>query len=475
MTDFPYYPLQDYGPLMKGLVIGGIGIFHVFLAQFAIGGGVLMCYFQWLAQTDRNPNARKFLDSYFRWLVLISFVLGALTGVGMWFTTIQISPRTIGVMVDEFHWLWATEYTFFWLEVIAGYLFYKYGKNLPDWNRMFLLLCYTIAGWFSLFWINGILSWQLTPGQWTETHQVWDGFFNPSFWPSLIFRTFVAMTIAALVAIVVINTMTELSRDERRSLIHRAAHLLTPLALMPFLGAWFLAVIPKDSLSWVLGGSVAMTFFLVVAVACSMLIGLYALSAFVFPKLYINAATASLLVALAFFATAGGEFVREGVRKPYTVRETLFSNSINHEEVSRLRKTGSVVNDPYPLKNEKLLPNPQLITGEKVYRLQCSVCHTMTGANGLVHLAGSWSLQQKRMNIAKLQYTKSFMPPFAGTAAELEALVQLLEWNINGRPETWSESSSAETLSEIQGWLDEAGVHPAAMPGHRNPPGERKK
>jgi hypothetical protein len=53
--------------------------------------------------------------------------------------------------------------------------------------------------------------------------------------------------------------------------------------------------------------------------------------------------------------------------------------------------------------------------------------------------------------------------------------VQLLEWNINGRPETWSESSSAETLSEIQGWLDEAGVHPAAMPGHRNPPGERKK
>ena len=36
------YPVNDYGPVMKGLVIGGLGIFHVFVAQFAIGGGFLM-------------------------------------------------------------------------------------------------------------------------------------------------------------------------------------------------------------------------------------------------------------------------------------------------------------------------------------------------------------------------------------------------------------------------------------------------
>ena len=37
----------------------------------------------------------------------------------------------------------------------------------------------------SLFWINGILSWQLTPGAFYDTHRVWDGFFNPTFFPSL--------------------------------------------------------------------------------------------------------------------------------------------------------------------------------------------------------------------------------------------------------------------------------------------------
>jgi cytochrome bd-type quinol oxidase subunit 1 len=97
------YPINDFGPAMKGMVIGGLGIFHVFLAQFAIGGGMLMAYFQWLAMTGKEPAARTVLDSYFKYLVLVSFVTGAVTGVAMWFTSIQISPGTIGKMVDVFH------------------------------------------------------------------------------------------------------------------------------------------------------------------------------------------------------------------------------------------------------------------------------------------------------------------------------------------------------------------------------------
>ena len=62
---------------MKGMVIGGLGIVHVFLAMFAIGGGMLMCYFQWLGQTGRCKPARDFVDGFFKVLVLISFVVGA--------------------------------------------------------------------------------------------------------------------------------------------------------------------------------------------------------------------------------------------------------------------------------------------------------------------------------------------------------------------------------------------------------------
>ena len=108
-----FYPVNDFGPLMKGMVIGGIGIVHVFLAQFAIGGGMLLWYFERVK--DRERDARAFVDGFFQVLVLVSFVLGALTGVAMWFTTIQVGARTLGLMIDEFHWIWAAEWVC-WVE-----------------------------------------------------------------------------------------------------------------------------------------------------------------------------------------------------------------------------------------------------------------------------------------------------------------------------------------------------------------------
>jgi cytochrome c5 len=163
---------------------------------------------------------------------------------------------------------------------------------------------------------------------------------------------------------------------------------------------------------------------------------------------------------LALAATAGGEFVREGVCKPYTIRETLYSNSIDRNEVARLRRIGSVTDDPYPLRDAASLPNDQVRLGAKVFRFQCSVCHTVDGANGLTHVAGTWTTSQKRQNIAKLQHTKPFMPPFAGTPEEVEALVQWLEWTVAGRPDAWPQSTPSAPLEQIGSWLDEAGVLP---------------
>jgi len=462
-VDFVYYPTQDFDPLMKGMVIGGLGILHVFLAQFAIGGGILMAYFQWLAMTNRCASARLFLDGYFKAIVLLSFVLGALTGVGMWFTTIQISPRTIGMMVHNFHWIWAVEWTFFCQEIVAGYAYYRYSAKLSDSSRLTLLILYSVAAWFSLFWINGILSWQLTPADWLRCGGIWAGFFNPGFWPSLFFRTVTAMTIASLMACVVVNLARTLDRDARTTVIRSAARFLLPMATMPFLGLWYLQTMPADSRSWVLGGSAAMTMFLILAIAASTIIGMYAWIGLLLQRLYINGATATMLCAMAFAATAGGEFVREGARKPYTIRETLYSNSIRKEEVARLRQTGIADGDPYSLRGGDEYPNDQLRLGTKVFRLQCSICHTMAGVNGLVHLAGTWTMDQRRMNIAKLQHTKPFMPPFAGTPKELESLVQWISWNASGRPKTWAESDDPRILLSIQRWLDEAGTEPVPI------------
>ena len=454
------FPVNDYGPLMPGLVIGGVAIVHVFLAQFAVGGGMLMCYFQWLAMTGRDPHARSFVDGYFKALVLVSFVLGALTGVGIWFTSIQVSPATIGSMVENFHWIWAIEWTFFCLEIVAGYCFYRYHTRLTDRAALALLALYSLAAWGSLFWINGILSWQLTPGRWLETRNVWDGLFNPSFWPSLLFRTVVSLSLAALVACVVVNMMPRLNRSERKGLINRAAHLMAPMVLMPLLGIWYIGVMPPDSRSWILGGNPVLTLLLNLAIGASLAVGAYAIVGLVVRRLYINGATAVLLLVLSFGATAGGEFVREGSRKPFSIRHVVYSNGIKPQEVARLREVGCVADDEFPLRGGDDMPLDQLRLGAKVFRRQCSVCHTIRGVNGLVELTGTWEANQKRMNISKLQHTKPFMPPFSGTPKELEALVQLLAWESANRPPIWIASDDPQTLAQIKQWLDEAGTEP---------------
>ena len=73
----------------------------------------------------------------------------------MWFMAIQISPRMIGVLLDEFHWFWATEWTCFCTQLVSGYVFLRYKDRLSGRGRMLLLVFFTVAACFSLFWING--------------------------------------------------------------------------------------------------------------------------------------------------------------------------------------------------------------------------------------------------------------------------------------------------------------------------------
>jgi hypothetical protein len=86
----------------------------------------------------------------------------------------------------------------------------------------------------------------------------------------------------------------------------------------------------------------------------------------------------------------------------------------------------------------------------------------MSGVNSLTHLMETWTLDQQRMNVAKLQHLKPFMPPFAGTPEELEALVQLVRWEADGRPADAKASEDAAALEQIRAWLAEAGTAPGA-------------
>jgi hypothetical protein len=344
------------------MVIGGLGACYVFLAQMAFGGGVILCDFELLRRSGRSRHAGRFINGRFPALVLVGALLGALTGLAMWLISVQVGPRTTGALVDEFHWIWATAWTTFCLEIVSGLAFLRYKDRLSARGRLTLLVLYTTAAWFGLFWISGIFSFAPSPlpGRWAEPNRVWAGLFNASFWPSLLYRSVAAMSIAALAACVAIEVDGASDREARRELIGHASRFLAPMVLMPILGGWFLATSPPENRSAILGGSAIMTIFAGVGVVGSALIGAYALGALRYRSLSINGLAAALLCALAFAATAAGEFVLGG-------GQVVRSGSTSQGELDRSRTIGSVADDPYPLPEGMVDPDRQIRAGAGVF------------------------------------------------------------------------------------------------------------
>ena len=84
------------------------------------------------------------------------------------------------------------------VEISAAFVyFYMFGK-MDNETHLKVGWIYFISAWMSLLLINGIICFMLTPGSWLETRNFWLGFFNPSFWASLFFRTFIAIMLAGV-------------------------------------------------------------------------------------------------------------------------------------------------------------------------------------------------------------------------------------------------------------------------------------
>ena len=119
-------------------------------------------------------------------------------------------------------------------------------------RHMFIGWLYFVFAWLSLFMINGIIGFMLTPGDWLTTRDFWDGFFNPSFWPALAFRTFIALILAGLYGFV--RAVREKDAALRETLVrHCAKWLLAPFAFLLLSGWWYFSILPDGPKAMILG------------------------------------------------------------------------------------------------------------------------------------------------------------------------------------------------------------------------------
>src|SRR5699024_7409080 len=104
-----------------------------------------------------------------------------------------------------------------------------------------------VFGWLTAMIITGILSAKLTPGKWTETLSFWNAFLNPTYVPSLAFRTFIAVLLA--VSLISLPLRIMIKDAKLRKEVFKVFSVWNAITIPGILisGIWYLLSIPDEA------------------------------------------------------------------------------------------------------------------------------------------------------------------------------------------------------------------------------------
>jgi len=414
------YPFWDVPLLGGGLVIALIAIPHVFVSHFAVGGGIFLAWSERRALRTKNARLLQFLKRNSLFFVLVTLVFGAVTGVGIWFSIGLVHPPATSTLIHNFVFAWAIEWVFFVVEITAALLYYYGWDRVSPTVHQAIGWSYAGAAWASLFVINGILTFMLTPGRWLQDGTFWSAYFNPTHMPSVVLRTSAAFALAGLYALFMASR--EAPGRDHDMLVRYSSKWLFPASVGLLLGGiWYVSQTPPLAREITKGSAPAVQVFAAMSVGISAIIFLFAYFIAYRNPHSVNPAVAVLFLLLGLSVTGVTEWVREAVRKPYVIYDYMYSNAVLKDEVPELRRTGLLAVAKW-VTIRNVTPANQLAAGKQVFELQCAICHTTDGYNSLRLFTKGWSKGFIAQQIRHLDELKGFMPPFAGNDAEREAL-----------------------------------------------------
>ena len=427
----------------SGLLVAIVSIVHVFVSHFAVGGGLFLVLTERRARRTGDTGLLDWIRGHSKFFVLLTVVFGAVSGVGIWFTIGLANPQATATLIRTFLWGWAMEWVFFFLEITAA-LLYLYGwDRLNAKTHLWFGWIYFITAYMSLVIINGIVTFMLTPGEWLKTGGFWDGFFNPTYWPSLLFRTLVAFALAGIYALVTGSRVRD--RELRGRVIRWAGRWILPsLALLPLAGYLYLEALPEAVRAVADGRMPSADHFgrvLLAASACALALTMVTQIIAKRTPLILSL----LVLASAFVALGAFEFVREAIRKPYVIHGYQYANGLYAPSsplwtnetpspgfgalsITAAERDGYLPSARWALHRSIEGVDP-IAAGRELFRFQCMACHTREGYRGLVprlREKGRTETGLKGMLSSLEKMFGGVMPPFAGTKEEKAALAAYL-------------------------------------------------
>lgn len=429
------HPVWDLPWMGSGWIIGLVSIVHVSIAHLVVGAGFWLAFMETRAQRACDLELQRWLRERAKSLLWLSSIFGAATGVGIWVAIGLVNPTATQHLIRAFVMGWATEWLLFAGEMATLIVLVRAYERLRPGQRLALVWLYAFCAWLSLVVINGIVTFMLSPGKgWTASHAMLDGFFNATYLPSLWLRSCVAMALGGLWAMA-----GRIPPGLKVRVLKPTALSVIAGILLAGLSGWFyFQSFPAAGKELVLGNLRGAT-----GLAEGFRWALLGLGAFLLPALLalwaalgagsFRRSAALLGLLLACWGFGGFEWIREVARKPYVIREVMYSNGIRVEQVPGYQKDGFLAANAWARAFAASKGDTDLAKGEAILRSQCLACHTREGYRSLKALTAPYSegdlvalVQGLRELDPGMNPYLDRMPPFAGTEQEAEQVGKYL-------------------------------------------------
>lgn len=401
------YPLWQIG-IPGGLLIAFAAVVHVFISHFAVGGGAYLVLLERKANRSNDPGLLDYVRKHSKLFVLVTLVMGAVTGVGIWFTIGLVSPEATSSLIHTFVWGWAIEWVFFFVEIAAALIYAYSWDRLDRAAHLAVGWVYFVAAWASLAIINGILTYMLTPGRWLQTHAFWNGFFNPTYWPSLVLRSAMAVVLAGMFGLV--TGLREASPVRERVLRIAGLWILVGTLFTVLPARWYFADFPAEAKTYFTLVLPAMRHIFYVGVLAAVLsfvlAGLFAVA----KPAWLRAPVVALVLLCGFVMMGAGEYTREVARKPFAIGGYIYSNDLRLAELASFGTAGFAASSKWMNREG----SNRIAQGRQMFAIQCGVCHSVDGYRAMAPRVHGWSPDFAADILQHLPLLRGTMPPFAG-------------------------------------------------------------
>ncbi|MCH9741926.1 MAG: cytochrome c, partial [Proteobacteria bacterium] len=90
------YPSWYVPAIGSAWVMGIIGTIHVLASHTSVGASWLFALLETKAYKENKPYLMTFIKKYGMFLLVFSYIIGSITGPGIWYAITVASPRGVG-------------------------------------------------------------------------------------------------------------------------------------------------------------------------------------------------------------------------------------------------------------------------------------------------------------------------------------------------------------------------------------------